>query len=537
MPELVLSDKEKQLRRLLLDVAKFIDSTSQNTEPIILRWAGGWVRDKLLGYPSNDIDVAINIMTGMQFAERVRDYCILPEAIKLHGIQKEDIGSLHSVASNPEKSKHLETAMVKIFDLDLDFVNLRKETYAEDSRTPQMEFGTAEEDALRRDATINALFYNLHDHTIEDFTGGVPDMEAKLVRTPLEPLQTFADDPLRVLRLVRFASRLRFSIDPEAERVMGDENVLEALRVKISRERVGIELEKMLKGNHPRDALRFIERLNLYHAIFTNPAHPPIKLPLLPRWSVAYECLNTLIRNQTPNCINKLLIRTSDAEHIAWNLVATSPWMPIEEGVTKKTSPIEEVAREGFKAPNRLTEVIAAARRNRKEIVEMKIGVNNNEPWVNERDTVGMKIRRWEGRNLSWRLQVLSALLVDAMEQLDEWETSASPGTHPLQLFTNITNSNLEQDTFLQGWQFFLDHLLELDVYDAPFLKGLLDGKKLSKALGWAPGQWMGKALEICTEWQLRHPNAADPAGAIEEVRKRKVELPHHENIKILKVK
>lgn len=245
-----LNAKEQQLRRLLLDVAKATDASASGQEPVVLRWAGGWVRDKLLGVGSHDIDVAVNNMTGMQFAQHIRDYCDTPEAIKTHGINDKDIGNLHHVAKNPEKSKHLETAMVTMFGLDLDFVNLRKETYTEDSRNPQMEFGTAEEDALRRDATINALFYNLNTDTVEDFTGGVPDMAAKLIKTPLEPLKTFTDDPLRVLRLVRFASRLEFSIDPETERYMADEKVLDSLRVKISRERVGIELEKMLKGEN-----------------------------------------------------------------------------------------------------------------------------------------------------------------------------------------------------------------------------------------------------------------------------------------------
>lgn len=244
-----LTGEEEKLRNLLLAVARASDASSPpGTEPLILRWAGGWVRDKLLGLESDDIDVAINTMTGMEFARRMRDYCDNPEVKRAHSIGDSDIGGLHHVASNPDKSKHLETAMVRMFGLDLDFVNLRKETYTEDSRNPQMEFGTAEEDALRRDATINALFYNLNTDSVEDFTSGVPDMAAKLIRTPLEPLQTFTDDPLRVLRLVRFASRLEFSIDPDTERYMNDEQVLHSLRVKISRERVGIELEKMLKG-------------------------------------------------------------------------------------------------------------------------------------------------------------------------------------------------------------------------------------------------------------------------------------------------
>jgi tRNA nucleotidyltransferase (CCA-adding enzyme) len=243
-----LTTKEQQLRHLLLDVAKAIDESGKAPEPIALRWAGGWVRDKLLNIQSHDIDVAINAMTGVPFAQAMCDYCERPEAMSKHNIGPADIGSLHNVARNPEKSKHLETAMVKMFGLDLDFVNLRKETYTEDSRNPQMEFGTAEEDARRRDATVNALFYNLHDDSVEDFTGGLADMEAKIIRTPLEPFQTFMDDPLRVLRLVRFASRLQFTIDANTRKFMADPKVLEALRAKISRERVGVELEKMLKG-------------------------------------------------------------------------------------------------------------------------------------------------------------------------------------------------------------------------------------------------------------------------------------------------
>jgi tRNA nucleotidyltransferase/poly(A) polymerase len=96
---------------------------------------------------------------------------------------------------------------------------------------------------------VNALFYNLHTLSVEDFTGcGFDDMEQKTIRTPLEPYQTFKDDPLRVLRLIRFATRLGFQIDHKTERSMADESIKEALRAKISRERVGAEMEKILKG-------------------------------------------------------------------------------------------------------------------------------------------------------------------------------------------------------------------------------------------------------------------------------------------------
>lgn len=244
-----LTPQEARLKDLLLDVAHHIDESKKSSdERVVLRWAGGWVRDKLLGIQSHDIDTAINTMTGEAFSSKIVELCDQTEIAKKHAVSATDIGNLHKIAANPEKSKHLETTTIRLLDFDVDFVNLRKETYTEDSRNPQMEFGTAEEDALRRDATINALFYNLNTGKVEDFTGGLVDMESKLIKTPLEPFQTFMDDPLRVLRLIRFASRLQFTIDPEAEKIMGDEHVLQALRLKISRERVGVEVEKMLKG-------------------------------------------------------------------------------------------------------------------------------------------------------------------------------------------------------------------------------------------------------------------------------------------------
>lgn len=252
MTTMQLDPLEKQLKGLLLDVAKHIDidttEANQSGEKVVLRWAGGWVRDKLLGKPSHDIDVAINCMTGEVFGDKIREFCDILANKEKHNLRPEDIGHLHTIGKNPEKSKNLETATVKLFGLDVDFVNLRTETYTEDSRNPQVEFGTAEEDARRRDATVNALFYNIHTGEVEDFVGGLPDMEAGIIRTPMDPFQTFMDDPLRVLRLVRFASRLGFTIAPSTRESMGDARVLDALRVKISRERVGIEVEKMLKG-------------------------------------------------------------------------------------------------------------------------------------------------------------------------------------------------------------------------------------------------------------------------------------------------
>ncbi|KAF4337704.1 CCA tRNA nucleotidyltransferase mitochondrial [Fusarium beomiforme] len=510
-----LTAKEQQLRHLLLGVAKAIDDSGKASEPIVLRWAGGWVRDKLLNIQSHDIDVAINAMTGVPFAQAMCDYCERPEAMAKHNIGPADIGSLHNVARNPEKSKHLETAMVKMFGLDLDFVNLRKETYTEDSRNPQMEFGTAEEDARRRDATVNALFYNLHDDRIEDFTGGLADMEAKIIRTPLEPFQTFMDDPLRVLRLVRFASRLQFTIDANSRKFMADPKVLEALRVKISRERVGVELEKMLKGAHPFEALQLINDLQLFPAIFTDPTQDNLLAPDISHWHVAYTCLDELLKDQDSTSIASRLITSADAAYSAWNLAAISPWMTVEEPPNPRRKVnalplVAVVAREGFKAPNRLSSIVAASHRNRQEIMTLKNAVCNEELFIQERDRLGMAIRKWDTPAGTWRLQVLNALLVEALETLTAWDRHKTE----------------EQSRFLAGWKCFLDHLANLDLYEVTSLEKILDGKKLATALGGIkPGKWTGPALEVCVAWQLRNPGEMDPTGAIEEVKRRREEL------------
>ena len=102
--------------------------------------------------------------------------------------------------STSEQSKHLETANVRVLGVFIDCVNLRSEAYTEDSRIPSITFGTPQEDALRRDFTINTLFYNVSTMQIEDFTGkGLTDLRDKIIRTPLPAYVTFKDDPLRVM--------------------------------------------------------------------------------------------------------------------------------------------------------------------------------------------------------------------------------------------------------------------------------------------------------------------------------------------------
>ena len=176
---ITLTDAESALLSTLLDAAKAAGTGT------VLRCAGGWVRDKLLGRESLDIDVALDNCMGREFAEAVNVH------LKSQG---KDTRTAAVIQSNPDQSKHLETARMRVNDIWIDLVNLRSETYASDSRIPTIEFGTAEQDALRRDFTINSMFYNVNLGVVEDLTGrGLEDLRAGIIRTPLHPLETFLD--------------------------------------------------------------------------------------------------------------------------------------------------------------------------------------------------------------------------------------------------------------------------------------------------------------------------------------------------------
>ncbi|XP_061994383.1 tRNA nucleotidyltransferase cca2-like isoform X1 [Rosa rugosa] len=254
-----LDETEEKIFERLLGT---LDHYGLKTE---LRVAGGWVRDKLLGKECKDIDIALENMMGSKFVEKVRDYLLSVG---------EEVQGIAIIPSNPDQSKHLETARMRIFNIWVDFVNLRCEEYSDDSRIPTMQkYGTPEQDALRRDLTINSLFYNINTKSVEDWTNrGIEDLKCGKIVTPLPPKDTFMEDPLRVLRAIRFAARFGFILDEQLKEAAACDEVKAALSAKISRERIGAEIDLMISGNQPVQAMTYICDLKLFWVVFS--LHP-----------------------------------------------------------------------------------------------------------------------------------------------------------------------------------------------------------------------------------------------------------------------
>lgn len=207
---------------------------------------GGYVRDIFLERPSNDIDVVV-VGSGIAVAEELK---------RILGRQ-----------ARVSVFRNFGTAQVKYHDLEIEFVGARKESYHRDSRKPIVEDGTLEDDQNRRDFTINALAICLNEDrfgTLVDPFDGLYDMEDRIIRTPLDPDITFSDDPLRMLRCVRFATQLNFFIDDETFEAL--ERNRERIKI-VSGERISVELNKILMSPVPSKGFVELHRCGILDII------------------------------------------------------------------------------------------------------------------------------------------------------------------------------------------------------------------------------------------------------------------------------
>ncbi|MZP53936.1 MAG: HD domain-containing protein, partial [Bacteroidales bacterium] len=220
--------------------------TEENVKAFVI---GGWVRDCLLkrDHPGKDIDIVV-AGSGIEIAQKI--------AKKIDKRLRVNV------------FKNFGTAMFRWDDYELEFVGARKESYRRGSRKPVVEDGTIEDDQKRRDFTINALAISLNKETYGQFIdpfNGAEDLSRKIIRTPLDPDRTFSDDPLRMIRAIRFATQLKFNI--EKDTFTSIRNNAERIRI-VSKERIVTELNKIIMSEVPSTGFILLERSGLLGLIF-----------------------------------------------------------------------------------------------------------------------------------------------------------------------------------------------------------------------------------------------------------------------------
>jgi putative nucleotidyltransferase with HDIG domain len=207
---------------------------------------GGFVRDLILKRPSKDVDVVV-LGDGLEFAKQVADEL---------GVKKVTLFKTYG------------TAAFKFNDIEVEFVGARKESYTENSRNPIVEQGTLVDDQNRRDFTINALAISLNDSSfgeVVDPFNGLEDLKQKVIKTPLNPDITYSDDPLRMMRAIRFSSQLGFKIEKSSLKAI--EKNAERLKI-VSIERIMVELNKIILSDTPSRGFKLLFDTKLLHQFF-----------------------------------------------------------------------------------------------------------------------------------------------------------------------------------------------------------------------------------------------------------------------------
>jgi tRNA nucleotidyltransferase (CCA-adding enzyme) len=499
IPQIELTKTEHQIIDILNSYTNFYNSNLQDSKKeITLRITGGWVRDKLLEHISHDIDIGIDNCSGEIFVMGLKEWLEENnEKIKiennLNGEEDNKIHNIHKIKKNPDKSKHLETCTTKLFGLDIDFVNLRSELYTKDSRIPTITTGTPIEDAYRRDATLNALFFNLSTMKIEDLTGkGLEDLANGILRTPLEPTKTFLDDPLRCLRLIRFASNYGFKVDQLTLDSMKQNEIKVALDTKISRERIGVEIRKLFLNKRGISGvlygLELIKEVD-FSCIFDlgdtdvskewlieNSKH--LKIDILENIDDILTKLFKVIEYDILP-FDKYLNDTSDENDrlLFYLSLILNKWRDEKVKVGKKENFVSFFCvLNGLKMPLKLADNTAL-------IIKNIENVRNDIKLIKslKRSEIAKKIiLPYQDK---WKLNLLVNCCLQSFENISEYKIILNEYQQLIQLIYQLELENSFEDQVL------------------------LNGKDLMKIINKKPGPWLKTISEKLFTWQLDNPN------------------------------
>ena len=484
-----LNETEKECFSIILNIVK-----KNNLTSTICRVAGGWVRDKLLGKESDDIDIALNNMKGSKLAQLINEE-LYPG--------KEKVGIIQQ---NAEKGKHLETATIKICKIWVDFVNLRSEK--------ENDLGTPLSDAERRDLSINSLFYNINEEKVEDWTNkGINDLINGVIETPIEAKITFKDDPLRILRMLRFALKYKFKISDNINNTI-EENIEEYrnnYNNNISVERVEKELFKILNMSNSSFAIAYLYEFNLLDSILQARKYDPYN---------QYNFENIFLSTTNLYILGEYLLEKKkifDTEINKDNfnkvdfglLLLTLLFRKMQVKFGKENITINKlILRETFKTANEYIKENQIMNENFDELISL-VDSNNY-----ERLSIGKLLRKIHYKNIIKMLIV--GICFDYINAVN------------LEMLISEINDNTLNPIILKYQEFF-NYIVKENLLHVDALKPLFNGQEIIELLKIKPGKEIGKLLELLIDEQIKDQNM-DKERSVVFLGKKKEEIFLNQN-------
>lgn len=251
MNEILFKNADEKIKKLVKIIQESIKGTAFENHVFLV---GGCVRDLLLKIPYKDVDICVDIKNGgMLFA----NYMAMKHQCYVAGTNPVVFETYGTAKFQLYKNKELK-------DIEIECVQTRKEQYHKESRNPDTVYGTIQEDAKRRDLTINSLYYNISTERVHDYNNGLDDLVNQVIKTPTDPDITFNDDPLRILRVIHFSTRFGWGIEKNTWLGM----VKNAHRIKIiSQERISDEISKILLCEKPSIGIRKMYYCGILHRV------------------------------------------------------------------------------------------------------------------------------------------------------------------------------------------------------------------------------------------------------------------------------
>ena len=478
--EFSLTEEEKNCFSIIIDILK-----KNNLTSTICRVAGGWVRDKLLGKESDDIDIALNDMKGSTLANLINEE-LYPGKNKVGIIQQ-----------NVEKGKNLETATIKINKRWIDLVNLRCED--------KNKIGTPLTDAERRDLSINSLFYNINEGKVEDFTNkGIKDLENGIIETPIDAEITFKDDPLRILRMLRFAIKYRFRIGFNINNYIekDKENITKNFYENISRERIEKELYKIFNMNNSSFAIAYLYTFNILDIILLTKDYDS---------ETNYENIFLKIANiyilgeylLTKNKIFEIEMNSENFNKIDYSLLLLTLYFRDKKNNNDNSLMNQQILKFTYKTSTDYLKSNYLMCAYFDELYNLITNENYN------RLLIGKALRKITYRNI---LPCIYASI--AYEYIEKNQLNT--------LMDNIDSNCLQN--IIEKNKRFLNYIKNEDMMHIDKMKPLFNGKEILEKLNMKAGKELGILIDFLIDEQIKEPKLSKD-DAIELLKKKKDEI------------